>query len=225
VPELDRDAAAPLELETQAEPAPEPELEPEAAALDLAEPDEPEPEAAPSLFAANERPVAPGFSLLDALREDRAESLFPLPVFNAAAAPKPEAEPELEPISFAPPEPAPELDLADLDPPEADEPLELGDFVVEEDFAEPELEPEAQLASSVPEEELASATPAALPAWDEPAVPAWQLGRDWLEQAEARILPSKTLSRPPVYTPPREEEPVRKRGIWGALRAWWYGQR
>ncbi len=222
--DLDWDEAAPLAPEQdwgepeRGEPEPqlgEPEsfeLEPESDANELLEPapyepeqdwgaavsPEPVEEPLPTLYGVgNVAPVGPGFSLLDALREDRQQPLFPLPDFHAVE------EEELEPDQT-------QVEAA-LEQPEAPAAETTGPV---DAFA-----PYASAAEAALDEPELDAPVAA-----EPAPPAWPPDSAWLSEFEARILPKASNIEPAVPQLAPAEEPAAK-SLWTRLGDWWNGRR
>jgi hypothetical protein len=156
-------------------PEPEPgDTEPLELELDWgdAAPPEPVTEPVPVLSgSAGEEPVGPGFSLLDALRLERPQTLFPLPDFHTVEDEEEEEETVL-PVA-AEPDPVLPLEVESVDDPE---PLSFA-------LPEPAVEPEPVVASepapsSWPldptwlrevEARILPKTPHDLPAWQQPA--------------------------------------------------------
>jgi hypothetical protein len=157
---------------------------------------EPASEPLPALLDSGEAAVGPGFSLIDSLREERHQPIFPLPMFHIEeeAKPAPEAEPEFEPAAPAAAEP---------------EPLS---------FAEPELEAVPDWAPPAAVEPKPDPFAAA-----EPPAPVWPLGPGWLQDAEARILP-KAKPEGPAFTASAGPAPYETKGLWERLRDWWQGR-
>lgn len=140
-------------------------------------------------------PVGPGFSLLDALREERQQPIFPLPDFHIVD------EDEEKTVLPVEPEPEPEPFLPSL--------AELGPDPEPVAFAvtKPAAEPEPVVAAVV-----------------ESAPSAWPLDPAWLRDVEARILPKSPGGEPVVRKPAWDKRPASK-GLWARLSDWWYGRR
>jgi hypothetical protein len=192
-PVRDRDGSEPVEPE----PGDTEPLELEQDWGDLA-PREPLEDPVPVLSGSGrEVPVGPGFSLLDALRLERPQTIFPLPAFHTV---EEDEEGPAPPVATQP----------DPIPPLAAEPV---DDVEQIALALPEPEPE--LAAEPEPVSFAVA---------ESAPPAWPTDPAWLREVEARILPKTPHDHPAILQLASTLKPESK-GILARIRDWWYGRR
>ena len=201
--EPDQDDNQPLDPDPDPAIAPPPEPEPDWAA---AVPFEPVEEPLPALSgSAAAGPVGPGFSLLESLREERQQPLFPLPDFRIVEEAEEEAEEEEETALPA----KAELELE----------LEPESFLPDAAEVGPEPKP-AALVVSEPEAEPEPVTAVVA----EPAPPTWPSDPAWLREVEARILPRTPLGES-ALPQQANAEPVAAKSLLARLSDWWNGRR
>jgi hypothetical protein len=182
-------------------PEPEPgDNDPLELELDWDDAASPEPAAGPVPVLSDsggEGSVGPGFSLLDALRLERPQPIFPLPDFHTV---DDDEEDTVLPVTAEP----------DPIAPLATEPVEMPEPAIEpEQMAEPELAAEPEPVA------VAHAAPTAS---------GWPLDPAWLREVEARILNDPPQDHPLLSQPVSTPQPESK-GILARIRDWWYGRR